>query len=182
MLGRVLLCIESFRTLFVRFPYFLVVLDLLPPVSCLFYISILPSFIAAFFHPRRPRTQCRAHRNDSVKFIHLRPPSTRLARDVLVYNPLSPGFGQAGNHRILFPLLCACVLSPRPPYAHYNLSRVLSRSLGIAASDLRPSLNSHERGLTPTFATLPRRICRLCQHDQGLDELLVCSCHSSLDL
>ena len=65
------------------------------------------------------------------------------------------------------------VLSPQAPYARYGLSLALSRSLArlrIAASDLIPSPNSHERGLTPTFATVPRR---LCQHGQGLGELLV---------
>jgi len=85
-------------------------------------------------------------------------PSTRLARSVLVLNPPPLALAKQAIIESLSPL-CSHVLSPQAPYARYDLFRALSRSFGIAASDLRLSPNSHERTFATVSEDLMRGIC-----------------------
>jgi len=114
------------QALFVRFPYF--------P-----FLSLLLSFVAASFRPRRPRARCRAHRNDSVNFIRLQSPffspPLLASRIAYLYLSLSPGFGQAGNQAIIGPF-SARVLSPRASHA---VTIPLSRAFSL----------TRDRGLGP---------------------------------
>ena len=100
------------QALFVRFPCFLFVSF----YSCLLYISLLPSFVAASFRPRR--SHARSHRNDLVKFIRLQSPilsppllASRAAYLYLIYLAC-----QAGNQAIIDPFSVR-VLFPQVSYA-----------------------------------------------------------------
>ena len=98
-------------------------------ISCLFYISLLPSFVVASFCSRRPRARCRPHRNNSVKSIRLRSPflsppllASRVAYLYLIPLALLWPSRQSGNHR---PLFCSRVFAPSVLRRH-DLPRAFS--------------------------------------------------------